>query len=106
MSRDERLLMIAHGSATVGELMIGMGHLIGSSDARATYRRYVAVSAVLRAAIGGEDEIYRIDLRRRLKPTKWALLVLLVGIALVEWGTYSGPALMDAIKVLGKKCGF
>ena len=105
MSRDERLLLIAHGSASVGELVVGLGHLVASSEARTTYRRYASVSSVLRVAFSGDDEVYRVRIRRRGSKLKWLGLALLIGVAVVEWGTYSAPALLDSVHALARKCG-
>jgi hypothetical protein len=105
MKRDERLLLIAHGSASFGELVVGLGHLITSSEARSTYLRYASVSSVLRAAFGSEDHLYRILIKRRPHLVKWLGLALLFGVVFVEWVGYSTPALMDAIHALARRCG-
>lgn len=105
MSRDERLLLIAHGAASPGELVVGLGHLLASSEARSTYRRYASVSSVLRIAFSGDDEVYRVRIRTRGKWLKWLGVALLIGIAAVEWVAYSGPALMGSMHALARKCG-
>jgi hypothetical protein len=98
--------MIANGSASLGDLIVGVGYLISSAEARATYRRFVSIGAVLRSAFDAADDVVRVEIRRRPKPLAWAAVALLFAVVVVQWVSYSGPALMEAMRALGRRCGF
>jgi hypothetical protein len=109
MSRDQRLLMLMHGGASSWERLSAWCDLAFSSSARATYRRYAGVSAVLHASLADRDDLIAIKFpHRRTMPAKtgaWLLIGGLFLIAFFEWRNYTIPALMDAVHSIMHRCG-
>ncbi len=101
--------MLMHGGATGWERVSTWCVLACSPSARASYRRFATVSAVLKASLADRDDLIEIRLpKRRSAPAKTGMLVLLGMLTLIvffEWKDYTIPVLMDAIRAAAHRCG-
>ncbi len=110
MNRDQRQLLAVHGGNGVWQGLLAGFDLILSSDVRRRRRRFIVVSAVLKASLADPDDFVAVSLRtprkiRRAHLLKWVLLVGLVAVIVVEYRSYTFPMLSDWIQTLRHRCG-
>jgi ferric-dicitrate binding protein FerR (iron transport regulator) len=109
MSRDQRILLLMHGGTTGWERIATWCELAVSPSARASYRSFGAISAVLRASLADPDDLISVKLPKRRAPARGTrallLLAALTAIAFLEWRQYTVPALAEAIQALAHRCG-
>jgi hypothetical protein len=110
MNRDERLFMVAVGEASHWETLCARLELACSPRAKARFRQFSTIKAILAVSLADPDDRITIEIRkphvsdpRRL--ASLALLGLLVTVLFVEWRTYTYPEISQFLKYFAHQCG-
>jgi hypothetical protein len=111
VNRDQRLLLVASGEASLLESFVAQLEVTCSARARSRYRQFVAVGKLMHTALAEQDDQVTVNIRNRRTGPKAGssgsllLLGLLVAILVVEWNNYTLPAVSESLRYLAHQCG-
>lgn len=110
MSRDQRVFLAAVGEASAWDTFRTRIEAVWSGSTKSQLRRYAALHGVLGAALADSDDRVTIRLQRRHRPAArnlagLALLGLLTTALIVEWGSYTLPAIHQYMNYVEHRCG-
>jgi hypothetical protein len=111
MKREQRVLMMICGEASMWDVLLAKLEMAYSPSLRAQHRTFVGVSSVLKQALGDPDDTVTIRTKNRSHrgrgSSSGALLLLgaLVVVLILEWSTFTLPAIGEWLKYAIHRCG-
>lgn len=110
MNRDQRLFLVAVGEASAWDSLLTRIETACSAKTRVRGRQYGAIRGVFGAALSDPDDRITVRFQRKVRPDPRvlagsALLGLLTVVLLLEWGTYTFPAIFQYMSYVAHRCG-
>jgi len=109
MTRHQLSLLAAVGAASPLQLAKLRLLLFFSANERKRHAEYLQVGVLLAAALGADDDLIAIQTKSRARfrrpKTPAIVLSILLGIILLEWGTYTLPRILEMATQIAHSCG-